>query len=65
VDEAIIEQLLGDIVSPEFVSKATGGTKDVANSLLENPAEAFRQKVANVNKQISKAMDLGLSSQIR
>ena len=60
VDEAITEQLLGDIVSPEFVSKVTGATKEIANSLLEDPAEEFRQEVANINKQISKAMDLAV-----
>jgi len=58
VDEAITEQLMGDIVSPEFVSKVTGATKDVADSLFEDSVEAFRQEIA-------KSMDLGLSSQIR
>ena len=60
VDTAITEQLLGDIVSPEFVSKVTQATKEVANSLLEDPAEELRLEVANINKQISKAMDLAI-----
>ncbi len=60
VDEAITEQLLGDIVSPEFISKVTQVTKEVANSLLEDPAEGLRLEVANINKQISRAMDLAI-----
>ncbi|MEA1890111.1 MAG: hypothetical protein U9N50_10080 [Pseudomonadota bacterium] len=60
VDTAITEQLLGDIVSPEFVSKVTQATKEVANSLLEDPAEELRLEVTNINKQISRAMDLAI-----
>ena len=60
VDTAITEQLLGDIVSPEFVSKVTQATKEIANSLLEDPAEELRLEVANINKQISRAMDLAI-----
>ncbi|NOX27254.1 MAG: hypothetical protein GXP21_03505 [Gammaproteobacteria bacterium] len=60
VDTAITEQLLGDIVSPEFISKVTQASKKAASANLENPAEALRLEVANINKQISKAMDLAI-----
>ena len=44
VNETITEQLLGDIVSPEFVSKVTEATKEVANSLLEVTSKNFVKK---------------------
>jgi hypothetical protein len=60
VDEAVTEQLLGDIISDEFVSKVTQATKEMSGSLQEDPAEEIRREVANINKQISKAMDLAV-----
>ena len=60
VDEAVTEQLLGDIVSDEFVSKVTQATKEMSSSIQEDPAEEIRREVANINKQISKAMDLAV-----
>jgi hypothetical protein len=45
-------------VSPEFVSKVTQATKEAASACLEDPAAAHRLEVANINKQISKVMDL-------
>ena len=53
-----MEQLLADIISPEFVSKVTQATKEAASACLEGPAAARRLEVANINKQISKVMDL-------
>ncbi len=58
VDTAITEQLLADIVSPEFVSKVAQATKEAASACLEDPAAAHRLEVANINRQISKVMDL-------
>ena len=60
VNTAITEQLLGDMISPEFVSRVTQSTQKAASSSLEDPAEALRLEVANINSQISKAMDLAV-----
>ncbi len=50
VDTAITEQLLADIISPEFVSKVTQATREAASACLEDPAAARRLEVANINK---------------
>lgn len=60
VDAAITEQVLGDIVSSEFADKVTQATKEIASSLIEDPAEEIRKEVADINRQISKAMDLAV-----
>lgn len=59
VDSAVLDQLMADIRSPEFIRALTAEARR-ANAVDEDPAKPLRTQIVGINSQISKASDLAL-----